>query len=106
MTNLRNRRSVEIEIHDRGPFVEDRIIDLSQAAARALGIIDRGTAKVNIEFIDDETACVQARNPNPRRGQAASRVSSKTIGGFSHATVHRITTVGSAHSRDLDLDDS
>jgi len=72
VTNLRNRKSVERESNDRGPFVEDRIIDLSQAAARALGIIDRGTAKVNIEFIDDETACAQARNPNLRRG--ASRV--------------------------------
>lgn len=89
-----------------GPFVEDRIIDLSQAAARALGIIDRGTAKVNIEFIDDETAWCKRETQIRAEAQAASRVSSKTIGGFSHATVHRITTVGSAHSRDLDLDDS
>jgi len=66
VTNLKNRKSVEVEINDRGPFVEDRIIDLSQAAARALGIIDRGTARVKIELLDDETASVQARNPSPR----------------------------------------
>jgi rare lipoprotein A len=49
VTNLTNGKSVEVEIIDRGPFAENRIIDLSQAAARALGMTDSGTATVRIE---------------------------------------------------------
>jgi len=49
VTNLANGKSVEVEINDRGPFAENRIIDLSQAAAKALGIIDSGTATVRLE---------------------------------------------------------
>ena len=49
VTNLANGKSVEVEITDRGPFAENRIIDLSQAAATALEMIDSGTATVRIE---------------------------------------------------------
>jgi rare lipoprotein A len=41
---------VEVEITDRGPFAENRIIDLSQAAAKALEMIDSGTATVRLEL--------------------------------------------------------
>jgi rare lipoprotein A len=47
---------VEVEINDRGPFVEGRIIDLSRAAARALGFVESGTAPVRVELIAEETA--------------------------------------------------
>ena len=50
VTNLSNGKSVEVEINDRGPFAENRIIDLSQAAARALGMIESGTATVRLEL--------------------------------------------------------
>jgi peptidoglycan lytic transglycosylase len=53
VTNLENGRSVEVRINDRGPFVKGRIIDLSRAAARELGLIGPGTADVKIESIDD-----------------------------------------------------
>ena len=49
--NLKNGESVEVLINDRGPYVEGRIIDLSQAAARALGMIDRGVTEVQIELL-------------------------------------------------------
>jgi len=49
VTNLANGKSVEVEITDRGPFVENRIIDLSRAAANALEMIDSGTATVRLE---------------------------------------------------------
>ncbi|MFA4911666.1 MAG: septal ring lytic transglycosylase RlpA family protein [Desulfobacteria bacterium] len=49
VTNLDNRRSVEVKINDRGPFVEGRIIDLSFAAARALDMVDCGIAMVRVE---------------------------------------------------------
>ena len=51
VTNLSNGRSVEVRINDRGPFVPDRIIDLSRAAARAIGILDRGITWVRVELI-------------------------------------------------------
>jgi rare lipoprotein A len=41
---------VEVEITDRGPFAEKRIIDLSQAAAKALDMIESGTATVRLEL--------------------------------------------------------
>jgi rare lipoprotein A len=44
-----------VEINDRGPFVEGRIIDLSRAAARALGLVASGTAPVRVELIADRT---------------------------------------------------
>jgi len=52
VTNLDNGRSVEIVINDRGPYSQDRIIDVSGAAARQLGMIDSGTAKVSIEVLE------------------------------------------------------
>jgi rare lipoprotein A len=50
VTNLANGKSVEVEINDRGPFTENRIIDLSEAAAKTLGMIESGTANVRLEL--------------------------------------------------------
>ena len=48
-------KMVKVRINDRGPFVPGRIVDLSQAAAQALGILDRGTAPVRVEvFASDQ----------------------------------------------------
>ncbi len=49
VTNLSNNKSVTVTVNDRGPFVKDRIIDLSKAAAVKLDYIDQGIAKVKIE---------------------------------------------------------
>jgi rare lipoprotein A len=51
VTNLANQRQIEVRVNDRGPFVGDRIIDLSQAAARELGFERRGTTEVLVEFV-------------------------------------------------------
>ena len=48
VTNLANGRQVTVRINDRGPFRRGRIIDLSYAAARKLGIVGRGVAKVRV----------------------------------------------------------
>jgi rare lipoprotein A len=50
VTNLRNQRSVEVVVNDRGPAVEGRIADLSPAAARAIGLTD-GLADVRLEVL-------------------------------------------------------
>ncbi len=53
VTNLRNGETVKVRINDRGPHVKGRIIDLSTAAARAIGIWD-GVARVRIEVFASE----------------------------------------------------
>ncbi len=49
VTNLSNNRSVVVTVNDRGPFVKNRVIDLSRAAAEKLGYIDQGVAEVKVE---------------------------------------------------------
>jgi rare lipoprotein A (peptidoglycan hydrolase) len=51
VTNLANDRSVVVVINDRGPNVRGRVLDLSLAAARTLGITDRGVARVRGEVL-------------------------------------------------------
>jgi rare lipoprotein A len=51
VTNLANKKSVVVTVNDRGPFVKDRIIDLSKKAAIKLDFIDKGVAKVRLEVV-------------------------------------------------------
>ena len=51
VTDLDTGNNVDVIINDRGPFVDGRIIDLSFAAARDLGIVDKGVARVRIEVV-------------------------------------------------------
>ena len=52
VTNLENGRSAVVRVNDRGPFVDDRLIDLSYAAATRLGIVDHGTARVRVRALE------------------------------------------------------
>ena len=52
VTNLANNKSVELLINDRGPYVDNRIIDLSKSAAEELGFVNQGLAEVRLEVID------------------------------------------------------
>lgn len=49
--NLDNGRSVVVRINDRGPFIGGRIIDVTRAAARSLGFVSAGTAKVRLTVL-------------------------------------------------------
>jgi rare lipoprotein A len=51
VTNLANGESVVVRINDRGPFKRGRIIDLSLGAARKIGMVGTGTARVRVEVI-------------------------------------------------------
>lgn len=53
VTDLRTGRSVRVRINDRGPFIGQRILDLSYASARQLGMLQRGLAKVKVRFLLD-----------------------------------------------------
>jgi rare lipoprotein A len=58
VTNFKNGRSLEIRINDRGPFVDERVIDLSLGAAKKLGMVHQGLTDVMIEIV---------KLPPPRR---------------------------------------
>lgn len=51
VTNKRNGRTVEVRINDRGPYTKGRIIDLSEAAAKKLDMIDAGVVPVRVEVL-------------------------------------------------------
>jgi rare lipoprotein A len=51
VTNLENGKSVDLKVNDRGPFAKERIIDVSYAAARMLGMWGKGTALVRVEWV-------------------------------------------------------
>jgi rare lipoprotein A len=51
VTNLENGRSLELKVNDRGPFVKERILDVSYAAAQMLGMWEKGTAPVKVEVL-------------------------------------------------------
>jgi len=51
VTHLENRRSVEVRITDRGPFIKGRVIDLSYAAAKRLDMIRDGVARVKLVVV-------------------------------------------------------
>jgi rare lipoprotein A len=51
VVNVENNKTVDVRINDRGPFVDDRIIDLSLAAARSIDLVGPGTARVRLEVL-------------------------------------------------------
>ncbi len=52
VTYLKTGKSVEVKINDRGPHAADRIIDLSSAAAKKIGLTEDGVGEVSVEFAD------------------------------------------------------
>ena len=56
--NLENGNTILVRINDRGPFKRDRVIDVSQNAAKALGFNQQGTTRVRVEFLPEESRMV------------------------------------------------
>jgi rare lipoprotein A len=65
VTNLQNGKSVVVRINDRGPFHEDRIIDLSYAAAVKIGVWPKGTGLVEVQGIDPSAPAPEEAPPPP-----------------------------------------
>ena len=61
VTNLENGRALVVRINDRGPFVNNRIIDLSRRSAQLLGVEQKGTAKVRVQVLKDESMMLAAQ---------------------------------------------
>ena len=66
VTNLKNQKSVEVEINDRGPYLEGRLIDLSKSAAEALGFIQDGITEVEIEVVENVDVMEKGKSINKR----------------------------------------
>ncbi|WP_085902173.1 septal ring lytic transglycosylase RlpA family protein [Kiloniella majae] len=61
VTNLGNGRSIKLRINDRGPFSNNRIIDVSRRSAQLLGFELQGTAKVKVEILEEESRQLAAQ---------------------------------------------
>lgn len=59
VTNLQNGRSLVVRVNDRGPFKNDRIIDVSMKAAQILGFKDQGTTQVQVEVLPEESKALK-----------------------------------------------
>jgi rare lipoprotein A len=70
VVNLANHRELVVRVNDRGPFVDDRIIDLSQEAARQLGFERQGLARVRVQFVRLADADGEPPRPTTRRARA------------------------------------
>lgn len=71
VTNLENGRSIVVRVNDRGPFKNGRIMDVSRRAADLLGFINKGTARVRIEVLENESRQLAAA---ARRGEDTTRM--------------------------------
>jgi rare lipoprotein A len=78
VTNLKNGKHVDVRITDRGPFVEDRIIDLSLAAAREIDIVGAGTARVKVEILSGSPV-IAAGAFSVQIGAFAERVNAERV---------------------------
>jgi rare lipoprotein A len=60
ITNLENGRAIAVRVNDRGPFSPGRIIDLSRRGAQLLGFIEKGTARVRVEIMAEDSQLLAA----------------------------------------------
>ncbi len=65
VTNLENGRSIIARVNDRGPYVKNRIIDVSQKGAELLGYRNKGTAKVRVEILEKESKAIKEAMLSP-----------------------------------------
>ncbi|NDV19606.1 septal ring lytic transglycosylase RlpA family protein [Pseudodesulfovibrio sp. JC047] len=106
VTNMENSRSVVLVINDRGPFVHGRILDLSYGAAKALGTVERGVAKVRITAVGtlpgatSRVATSPARLYHVRVGAFANRANAERVhrdlvaSGYGHARIQTVNRDG------------
>jgi len=67
VTNLENRKSMILRINDRGPFVKERLIDLSYAAAKKMGYARKGTTRVRVQVVDQDATEVKVSRYTPSK---------------------------------------
>lgn len=106
VTNLENGKKVIVRVNDRGPFHDDRVIDLSYASAKKLGVVATGTAKVELrvvehrglkEFISGKTLVpvktISSVN-QPRVGETFIQVGAFSKHGNANALLEKLNVIG------------
>lgn len=61
VTHLENKKSVIVEVIDRGPYIKGRIVDLSRAAAKKIGLIQDGIAQVKVELVNSNSTTLTSK---------------------------------------------
>ena len=90
--NLDNGREVVVRVNDRGPFVEGRIIDLSRAAAEAIGMTGSGVTRVSVEVVGPAGAAAGAAPGAP--GRYTVQVAAFSQAGNAERAVARLAVEG------------
>lgn len=83
VTRLDDGRSVIVRINDRGPFHDDRLIDLSYAAATRLGVVETGTAPVRVEVLEPGESATDDTDGRAVKGPVAGPAFIQ-VGAFAH----------------------
>lgn len=94
--NLSNGHSVVVRINDRGPFVGGRIIDVSKAAASALGMLGSGTARVKVSSSGGGSPKIASSSDSPVKVASASGSKSTKMGTVSGNTPANTAVIRSA----------
>lgn len=102
VTNLDNRRSIIVKINDRGPFIDNRVLDLSYVAAGKLGILKKGVAPVVISVINP-TATGTGSTPPSISTSSKAKVANQQKKGY-RLQVATFTNPKNAKSLMLDLE--
>lgn len=97
VTNLENGRSIIARVNDRGPYVKNRIIDLSEKGAELLGYKNKGTAKVKVEIMANESialkeAMLSKTNSSPTYAAAMRNKASQIASAEAPQTSAPVTT--------------
>lgn len=98
VTNLSNGRNVVVRINDRGPFVANRIIDLSYTAAARLDMIRNGTAFVDVEVLSPASPPSGTALPVTTQAASAASVGVSSVPAVTTAAEHRAGAAGTSAS--------
>lgn len=101
VTNLENGRSIQVRVNDRGPFEPGRVIDVTRRGAQLLGFIERGTARVRVEIMAEDSQLLAAAAskqggdslPPPPKAAPAGEV---TAGGLEPIAGSKVSPGGQA----------
>jgi len=87
VTNLENGRSLILRVNDRGPFVNNRIIDVSKRGAKLLGFQQQGTTKVRVQILEEESKKLKERLTGISSMSTASYSTPKTASNVSNSII-------------------
>jgi rare lipoprotein A len=76
--NLENGKTARVRVNDRGPFAGNRILDVSRAAAVALGALGTGVFRIRARVVPAPTAAPQRQRPRPRLTNFCARLPEST----------------------------